>query len=61
MGVLFGCGQGVVFVPEIDSGKLAPMMLVHSDFLTCLNRAYLFRNSANLLFADQDNKIYNSS
>ncbi len=25
MGVLFGCGQGVVFVPEIDSGKLAPM------------------------------------
>ncbi len=36
-------------------------LLVHSDFLTCLNRAYLFRNSANLLFADQDNKIYNSS
>ncbi len=25
VGVLFGCGQGVVFVPEIDSGKLAPM------------------------------------
>ncbi len=24
-GVLFGCGQGVVFVPEIDSGKLAPI------------------------------------
>ncbi len=27
MGVLFGCGQGVVFVPEIDSGKLAPMSM----------------------------------
>ncbi len=36
-------------------------LLVHSDFLTCLNRASLFRNSANLLFADQDNKIFNSS
>ncbi len=23
--VLFGCGQGVVYVPELDSGKLAPM------------------------------------
>ncbi len=27
MVVLFGCGQGVVFVPEIDSGKLAPMSI----------------------------------
>ncbi len=28
VGVLFGCCQGVVFVPEIDSGKLAPMILL---------------------------------
>ncbi len=27
VGVLFGCGQGVVFVPEIYSGKLAPMLI----------------------------------
>ncbi len=25
VGILFGCCQGVVNVPEIDSGKLAPM------------------------------------
>ncbi len=33
VGVLFGCGQGVVFVPEIDSGKLASMNLQENDVI----------------------------
>ncbi len=37
MGVLLGCGQGVVFVPEIDSGKLAPMSYHNQyDILTLM-------------------------
>ncbi len=39
MGVLFGCGQGVVFVPEIDSGKLAPMRISQRKLL---NNVYCF-------------------
>ncbi len=48
MGVLFGCGQGVVFVPEIDSGKLAPM---------CLELIHLYSGELILAFLSQKVKI----
>ncbi len=55
MGVLFGCGQGVVFVPEIDSGKLAPMspirflnsMLI--NFIYMPPRKYIFLSAISII------------